>query len=176
MKWNHLFPKELIDAFNQDVKEIDPVNELNIMNADELLADIRKTDPDYIPPNYSNIINMHTHQIDVGKMNPVTMEILNNYQITPPEYVFHPCLETQGICFIYAAAGLGKALFALILAYAIAGGGEFLKYSCPKPRKVLYIDDGEMKFSQLATRIALIKKMHTESWIFREEFWSIDAG
>ena len=89
------------------------------------------------------------------------MEILNNYQITPPEYVFHPCLETQGICFIYAAAGLGKTLFALNLAYAIAGSGEFLKYSCPKPRKVLYID-GEMKFSQLATRIALIKNAHGE--------------
>jgi len=152
-------PQEVIDAFKEDMKEIDPINELNIMNADELLADIRKTDPTYNPPQLSNILNMHSHQIDVGKMNPITMEILNNYQINPPEYVFHPCLETQGICFIYAAAGLGKTLFALNLAYAIAGGGEFLKYICPKPRKVLYID-GEMKFSQLAARIALIKSSH----------------
>ena len=79
--------------------------------------------------------------------------------IVPEEikFIFIPCLPTSGIAFIYAATGVGNTLFSLNLSYAIAGGGEFLKYKCPEPRKVLYID-GEMSFVQLHSRIMQISE------------------
>lgn len=83
--------------------------------------------------------------------------------IVPPpiEYIFYPCLPTQGIAFIYAATGVGKTLFTLNMAYAIAGGGSFLKYQCPKPRKVLYVD-GEMPFNQVHNRLMQIAERQGE--------------
>lgn len=77
------------------------------------------------------------------------------------EYILYPCLPTQGIGFIYAATGLGKTMFTLNLAYAIAGGGNFLKYSAPLPRKVLYID-GEMSYDEMQARFQQIRKQQGE--------------
>jgi hypothetical protein len=95
---------------------------------------------------------------DFKRLNFMQLE-----EITPEkiEYVFEPCLPVQGIAFIYAATGVGKTLFALNLAYAIAGGGSFLKYSCPKPRKVLYVD-GEMAFTQIHGRLMQIAERQGE--------------
>lgn len=98
---------------------------------------------------------------DIAPYEMLTLTQLMNETPPPIEYVFSPCLPTQGIAFIYAASGLGKTLFTLNLAYAIAGGGNFLKYECPKPRKVLYVD-GEMPYNQLHNRIMQIVARHGE--------------
>lgn len=71
--------------------------------------------------------------------------------------VLNPWLPTQGIAFVYAATGVGKTLFTLNVAYAIASGGDFLKFSAPKPRRVLYLD-GEMAFNQIHKRYTEIVK------------------
>src|ERR1700720_1040571 len=64
----------------------------------------------------------------IDNFKPIPFDELKVIVPPPIEYVFHPCLPTQGIAFIYAATGLGKTLFALNMAYAIAAGGSFLKY------------------------------------------------
>jgi len=74
---------------------------------------------------------------------------------SPIEHILHPWLPEQGIAFIYAATGVGKTLFSLNVAYAIACGGNFLKYKVPCPRKVLYID-GEMAYKQVHSRYTQI--------------------
>lgn len=78
---------------------------------------------------------------------------------TPPnfEYALFPWLPVQGIAFVFAATGVGKTLFTMNAGYAIAGGGNFLTYKCPKPRKVLYVD-GEMAFNQVYSRFMSIVK------------------
>ena len=91
----------------------------------------------------------------VSKIIPLNLADIEQYEAKPPEYVCEPFLETQGICLVYAATGVGKTMFTLNIAYAIASGGAFLKYACPKARKVLYID-GEMKLSQLVSRLKKI--------------------
>lgn len=119
--------------------------------SDEMLEQIRLHEPDFqpeLPPN--NVVSIF--DADISNIIPLQLDYFKQYVAKPPQYVFYPCLETQGICLIYASAGVGKTLFALNIAYAIASGGDFLKYACPKPRKVLYID-GEMKLSQIASRL-----------------------
>ncbi len=134
---------------------------------DELIAEIRETDPSYMPPTRparpvqnGNVHNMRPEP-DISNFVPLTMKDFKDIVPSPPEYVFYPCLQTQGICFIYAASGLGKTLFTLNLAYAIANGGSFLTYRCPQPRRVLYVD-GEMKFHQIHARVMQIAKTQGE--------------
>jgi putative DNA primase/helicase len=79
-------------------------------------------------------------------------------------------MPTQGIAFVYAATGVGKTLFTLNLAYAIAAGGNFLKYSCPKRRRVLYID-GEMSYQQMHSRLVEISKCQGQ--MFDENYFQL---
>jgi hypothetical protein len=51
--------------------------------------------------------------------------------------------------------GVGKTHFALGVAYAVASGGEYLRWRSPTPRKVLYID-GEMPAVTLQERWSTI--------------------
>lgn len=151
-------PQEVIDAFKEnaaDTADKTTFHGLNIMNYEELLADIRKTDPDF-NPNPVNVIHLRP-QPDTNSYVPLTMEDMKKEIPKPIEFVMAPFLPVQGIGFIYAATGMGKTLFTLNIAHAIAGGGNFLKYSCPKPLRVLYID-GEMPYAQLHERIMLIEK------------------
>jgi putative DNA primase/helicase len=54
---------------------------------------------------------------------------------------------------IFSWRGVGKTLFALDLAYAIASGGVSLKWQAPRPRRVLYID-GELPLEVIKERVA----------------------
>ncbi len=114
-------------------------------------------------------INTFSDKHNVQVIKPVELKNYPSFSIAemkenPPkeiEYVFSPCLPKQGIGWIYAASGMGKTLFALNLAYAIASGGRFLKYICPAPRKVLYVD-GEMPYNQLYSRLMTIQEKEGE--------------
>ncbi len=120
---------------------------------EQFIEDIRKDDPSYMPPNVTNL----RPRPDTSNFIPVNFTGMATDNPPPLEHVFSPCLPTQGIAFIYAPTGVGKTLFTLNLAYAIAGGGNFLKYFCPKPRKILYID-GEMPYGQLHARVMQISR------------------
>ena len=52
---------------------------------------------------------------------------------------------------------LGKTLFAMGLAYAVACGSSFIKWSAPEPKSVLFID-GEMPLSLMQERMQEIVK------------------
>lgn len=95
-------------------------------------------------------------RLNMENYKPLLLEEMAIETPQKKEYIFYPCMPTQGICWIYAATGMGKTMFTLNLAYAIASGGKFLNYTCPKPRKVLYID-GEMAYNQLHARVMTIK-------------------
>ena len=73
-------------------------------------------------------------------------------KLTDRECLIDPWLPSQGITMLYAERGVGKTYLALNIAYALACGKDFLNWSIPKPRNVLYID-GEMPASDLQQRI-----------------------
>ncbi|WP_262273294.1 AAA family ATPase [Microvirga yunnanensis] len=59
------------------------------------------------------------------------------------EYVLSPIMPARSLAMLYAGRGIGKTRVGMGLAYAVASGGEFLRWRAPKPRRVLYVD-GEM--------------------------------
>lgn len=78
-------------------------------------------------------------------------------KIPPRQLILAPWLPEQGLAMIYAKRGIGKTFVALTIAYAIACGGEVLKWKAHQPRRVLYID-GEMPAATMQERLKLITK------------------
>ena len=76
------------------------------------------------------------------------------------QHLLFPWLREQESCMVYADTGVGKSMFALSAALAIAGDGEFLGWS-PDERadgagwRVLYID-GEMHIADIQERVRIL--------------------
>jgi KaiC/GvpD/RAD55 family RecA-like ATPase len=76
------------------------------------------------------------------------------------KHLLHPWLREQESCMVYADTGVGKSLFALSAALAVAGGGEFLGWS-PEEKadghgwRVLYVD-GEMHITDIQERAKVL--------------------
>lgn len=71
----------------------------------------------------------------------------------PMEPLLAPWLRKQNLAMIHAKRGVGKTHLALGIAWAVAGGGRFLKWHAEKPSRVLYID-GEMPGAAMKQRLA----------------------
>lgn len=70
------------------------------------------------------------------------------------ESILEPWLHSQDLVMVYAARGIGKTHFSLSIAYAVATGGKFAKWSAAKPRKVLYLD-GELPGATMQQRLLM---------------------
>jgi hypothetical protein len=87
------------------------------------------------------------------------------------QYLLFPWLREQESCMVYADTGVGKSLFALSAALAVAGGGEYLDWK-PQERangdgwRVLYID-GEMHIGDIKERAKML--MHAVPKVNKEE-------
>lgn len=95
-----------------------------------------------------------------GVNDPVPIEAMTlgeflRKDFPPREMQLAPWLPRQGLAMVFAPRGLGKTHFSLGVAYAVATGTNFLRWSAPKPRKVLVID-GEMPAAALQERWATI--------------------
>jgi hypothetical protein len=66
-------------------------------------------------------------------------------------------IQERGTAMVYAWRGVGKTMFALSLAHAIATDGRFLKWTAKmdRPRGVLYVD-GELTAAELQERLKMI--------------------
>jgi hypothetical protein len=76
-------------------------------------------------------------------------------EIPVPAQLLSPLISKQSLSMVYAWRGVGKTWFGLGLAYAIASGGQFMRWQAPKPSRVLYLD-GEMPANALQKRLATI--------------------
>lgn len=76
-------------------------------------------------------------------------------EIPPREEILSPILQTQSLNMIHAYRGIGKTHVALGIAYAVASGGTFFKWTAPIPRRVLYLD-GEMPACVIQERLLSI--------------------
>ena len=91
------------------------------------------------------------------KLKMPTLDQLLAARFKQRQYRLNPWLREQENCMVYAATGVGKSLFALSAALAVAGGGEFLGWQPDtKPNgegwRVLYID-GEMHTADIQERV-----------------------
>src|SRR6516164_3920901 len=78
-----------------------------------------------------------------------------NLDIPPREMLLAPILPERSLAMLYAPRGLGKSWLALSIGLATATGASLLRWSAPRPRKVLYVD-GEMPLVSLQERLKAI--------------------
>ena len=92
---------------------------------------------------------------DSGRLRAVTLLELMNANLPLPEPLLAPWLMRQSLAQVHAWRGTGKTWFSLGVAYAVATGGSFLRWSAPEPRRVLFLD-GEMPAVRLRERLQAI--------------------
>lgn len=90
----------------------------------------------------------------------ISLDDFLNLTLPPREKMLSPFLPTQGLALLYAKRGVGKTHVAMGIAYAVATGTSFLKWSAPVPRKVVYID-GEMPAVTMQERFRKIVNSKT---------------
>src|SRR3974390_2011530 len=78
-----------------------------------------------------------------------------NLDIPPRELLLAPILPERSLAMLYAPRGLGKSWLALSIGLAVASGASLLRWSAPRPRKVLYVD-GEIPLVSLQERLKAI--------------------
>src|SRR3974377_727948 len=78
-----------------------------------------------------------------------------NLDIPPREMLLAPILPERSLAMLYAPRGRGQSRLALSIGLATATGASLLRWSAPRPRKVLYVD-GEMPLVSLQERLKAI--------------------
>jgi putative DNA primase/helicase len=76
-------------------------------------------------------------------------------EIPPREMVLGPWLPEKGLVMVHSPRGVGKTHFALAAAYAVASGGQFLGFTAPRARRIVYLD-GEMPANAMQLRLAAL--------------------
>jgi hypothetical protein len=74
-------------------------------------------------------------------------------ELPKPDFILGKWLTTTSRSMLYATTGIGKTMFALAMAAAMASGRPFLHWSVARPSRVLLID-GEMARRVMKDRIA----------------------
>src|SRR3954463_9574688 len=80
---------------------------------------------------------------DPIRLNTISLQEFTSLNLPKSEHVLAPILPVRGLAMAYAGRGVGKTRLGMGMAYAVACGGEFLRWKAHKPRRVLYVD-GEM--------------------------------
>lgn len=88
-------------------------------------------------------------------LSAVAAQDLLARDIKPRQMLLDPLLPEQGLIMLYAYRGIGKTYVALGIAAAVSSGGTFLRWTAPRPRRVLYVD-GELPASTLKQRVSMI--------------------
>lgn len=79
-------------------------------------------------------------------------------EVPPRDYLLADMLSTTSRWIVNGATGVGKTLFGLDLAFAIAGGTNFLSWKGGRVARVAYFD-GEMPFETMKERIQASEKV-----------------
>ncbi len=136
----------------RDSHGLDVTDWLEMGNTIEQLKGIVEQTPDYQPeqsePESDSSQNFCT----------VSLDELLNLELPEREMLLDPFLPSQGLVLLVAKRGVGKTHVALGIAYAVASGSTFLRWSAPAAKKVLYID-GEMPAVLMKERLLMITAM-----------------
>lgn len=71
---------------------------------------------------------------------------------SPRESLWGPVLGAREIVCVYGAAGVGKTEFVLALVHALLASHPFLRWNCPRPTRIKYLDP-EMGRDRFADRL-----------------------
>ena len=86
------------------------------------------------------------------ELKPFGLNDFLGLDLPPRELLLDPILPERSLAMLYAPRGLGKSWLSLSVGLAVASGNPLLRWSAPKPRKVLFVD-GEMPLVALQERL-----------------------
>lgn len=113
----------------------------------------------YLPvrfgPDPDAVIADKNHAARAPSFRPVGLQDFLALQVPHREMLLAPILAERSLAMLYAPRGIGKSWLGLTIGLAVASGSSVLRWSAPKPRRVLLVD-GEMVLSDLQTRLNLI--------------------
>lgn len=78
-----------------------------------------------------------------------------------PESLLGTWLRESSLNLVWAITGLCKSHFCMGIAWAVASGGPFLRWTCPRPRKV-GLADGEMGRIEVKNRLETLATSQPE--------------
>lgn len=93
--------------------------------------------------------------LDGRTIAPVSLAELLAMALPERPTILAPILPAGGLALLYAPRGVGKTFLALSIGWAVASGGQLLRWHAPQPRRVLYVD-GEMPARTLQERLRRI--------------------
>ena len=99
--------------------------------------------------------NLSSEKAVCVPLSLVTASELLTMQVPVRQMALSPILPLPGLAMLYAPRGMGKTFVALAMSYAMASGGQALRWQAPQPRRVVHID-GEMPAGALQERLAQI--------------------
>jgi KaiC/GvpD/RAD55 family RecA-like ATPase len=108
----------------------------------------------------NEILNERVTNAAYGDPRPNTRPLVASeflkLELPPRRKILAPWLPEKGLVMIYSPRGVGKTLFGMTTAYAIAAGAGFLGFTASgNAHKILYID-GEMPAESMQERLAAI--------------------
>lgn len=89
------------------------------------------------------------------RFRTVSLMDLKQMDLPVREMVLSPIIPAKGLTMVYAARGVGKTQVGIAASYAVATGGQFLRWKAERPRRTLYID-GEMPARALQERVNML--------------------
>jgi hypothetical protein len=117
--------------------------------------DATSADIEALPLRAMSVEADEVREVMSSRIIALDIDELLQRDFPPMEPLLSPWLCRQHLSMVYAWRGVGKTHFALGVAYAVAGGGNFLKWKADRPRRVVYID-GEMAGAAIKSRLAAI--------------------
>ncbi|HEX6901707.1 MAG TPA: AAA family ATPase [Thermoanaerobaculia bacterium] len=100
-----------------------------------------------------------------GKTRPAALSIsvldFLAMDFPPRRWLVEGLIQERDITMLHAWRGVGKTHFVGHLAWAVASGAQFLRYTVPQPAGVLLVD-GEMPQEDLQSRFAVCSDIYGE--------------
>ena len=90
--------------------------------------------------------------LSTGKITAQDCGALLQIQLPKRPHILKPWLRSKDLSMVYGWRGAGKTWASVGIANAAASGGQFLKWSAPRPYKTLFVD-GEMPLELLQERL-----------------------
>jgi AAA domain len=86
-----------------------------------------------------------------ARLKPIDLSEFLALDLKPREMLLDPIVPQKGLAMLFAGRGTGKTHVGLGIARAVSTGTAFLRWTAPKPRRVLLVD-GEMPAIDLRGR------------------------
>ena len=105
-------------------------------------------------PTFPLLINVAEPANEPKPPKAMDLHDLSKYRFKERAPLLGNLLHSQDLAMVHAGRGIGKTHWALSVAFAVATGGTFLRWTALNPRKVLYLD-GELPGQVMQKRLAM---------------------